>query len=136
MDMRTNGDKVEAPKRVEWVGSSRRELRQFPKGVRLVFGQAIFDAQMGVKHPAAKSLKGFGGAGVLEIAEDESGSSYRAVYTVKFEGVVYVLHAFQKKSKKGIKTPRIEIVKIRSRLREAENHYAQWKERTERQEPQ
>jgi phage-related protein len=117
------------PKRVEWVGSSRRDLRQFPKAVRLVFGQALFDAQLGDKHPAAKPLKGFGGAGVLEIVEDEAGGTYRAVYTVKFADVIYVLHAFQKKSKSRIKTPPQEIDKIRSRLKEAEKHYAEWKKR-------
>ena len=129
-------DKEKTPKRVEWVGSSRRDLRRFPKGVRLVFGQALFDAQLGSKHPDAKPLKGFGGAGVLEIVEDDAGSTYRAVYTVKFAGVIYVLHAFQKKSKRGIKTPPQEIEKVRSRLKEAENHYAQWKDRQKRQEQQ
>jgi len=129
MEMGSYDDKEERPKRVEWVGSSRRDLKRFPKGVRLVFGQALFDAQMGSKHPAAKPLKGFGGAGVLEVVEDEAGSAYRAVYAVKFAGVVYVLHAFQKKSKSGIKTPKNEIEKVRSRLKEAEKHYAQWKER-------
>ncbi|MEX2141907.1 MAG: type II toxin-antitoxin system RelE/ParE family toxin [Pirellulales bacterium] len=124
-------DKEKTPKRVEWVGSSRRDLRGFPKGVRLVFGQAIFDAQIGSKHPAAKPLKGFGGAGVLEVVEDDNGNTYRAVYTVKFAGVVYVLHAFQKKSKSGIKTPPQEIEKVRNRLKEAEKHYADWKKRQE-----
>jgi phage-related protein len=104
-----------------------------PEGISercgLVFGQALFDAQLGGKHPAARPLKGFGGAGVLEVVEDEAGSTYRAVYTVKFAGAVYVLHAFQKKSKRGIKTPPQEIDQVRSRLKEAENHYAQWKER-------
>jgi len=128
MDMGTYADKEKTPKRVEWVGSSRRDLKRFPKGVRLVFGQALFDAQLGDKHPAARPLKGFGGAGVLEIVEDEAGSTYRAVYTVKFVGVIYVLHAFQKKSKRGIKTPLQEIDTIRNRLKEAEKHYAQWQE--------
>jgi phage-related protein len=77
--MAASKDQEKKPKRVEWVGSSRRDLKQFPKGVRLVFGQALFDAQLGEKHPAAKPLKGFGGAGVLEIVEDEAGSTYRAV---------------------------------------------------------
>jgi phage-related protein len=125
--MAAGTDKAKTPKRVEWVGSSRRDLKQFPKGVRLVFGQALFDAQLGEKHPAAKPLRGFGGAGVLETVEDEAGSTYRAVYTVKLADVVYVLHAFQKKSKRGLKTPPQEIEKVRSRLKEAEKHYAQWK---------
>jgi phage-related protein len=129
--MAASKDGEKTRKRVEWVGSSRRDLKQFPKGVRLVFGQALFDAQLGEKHPAAKPLKGFGGAGVLEIVEDEAGSTYRAIYTVKLADVVYVLHAFQKKSKRGLKTPPQEIEKVRSRLKEAEKHYAQWKKRQE-----
>lgn len=116
------------PKRVFWVGTSRDDLREFPKGVRLVCGQAIFDAQMGTKHPDAKPLKGFGGAGTLEVVDSDRGNAYRAIYTVKFAGVVYVLHAFQKKSKSGVKTPQDEIDKVRRRLKEAEKHYADWKE--------
>jgi phage-related protein len=119
-------------KPLEWVGSSRRDLKRFPKPVRIVFGQALFDAQRGHKHPDAKPLKGFGGAGVLEVVEDDDGSTYRAVYTVKFAGIVYVLHAFQKKSKSGSKTPAEEIDKVRRRLKDAEKHYAQWKEHQER----
>ena len=86
-------------------------------------GQAIDDAQLGGEHPAAKALKGFGGRGVLEIVDDFDGDTYRAVYTVKFAGVVYVLHAFQKKSKKGIATPQREIDLIKARLKRAEEHY-------------
>ena len=86
------------PKPVFWIASSRKDLRRFPKGVRQTFGQALFDAQTGGKHADAKPLKGFHGAGVLEVIEDADGSTYRAVYTVKFAGAVYVLHAFQKKS--------------------------------------
>jgi phage-related protein len=126
--MSSSDRKKPKEKRVQWVESSRRDLKRFPKGVRLTFGQALFDAQRGDKHPSAKPLKGFGGAGVLEIVEDDRGSTYRAVYTVKFADVVYVLHAFQKKSKSGAKTPPEEIQKIRDRLKQAENHYAQWKQ--------
>jgi phage-related protein len=114
------------PKPLYWVSSSKKAVRGFPKEVRRTFGQALFDAQTGEKHPDAKQLKGFGGAGVLEVVEDSSGSTFRAVYTVKFAGVVYVLHAFQKKSKAGIKTPVEEIDKVRARLKEAEKHYAEW----------
>jgi phage-related protein len=123
-------DNVEGakPKPVHWIASSRKDLRKFPKPVRTTVGQALFDAQTGKKHPDAKPLKGFGGAGVLEVIEDDSGSTYRAVYTVKFAGVVYVLHAFQKKSKAGIKTPAEEIEKVRARLKEAGKHYAEWVE--------
>lgn len=111
-------------KPVQWVGSSLRDLRAFPKAVRTTVGQALFDAQSGGKHPAAKPLKGFGSAGVLEIVEDDDGSTFRAVYTVKFAGVVYVLHAFQKKSKRRIKTTPADMETIRRRLKAAEKHYA------------
>lgn len=86
-------------------------------------GQAIDDAQCGAEHPAAKALKGFRGRRVLEIVDDFDGDTYRVVYTVKFFGVVYVLHAFQKKSKKGIATPRHEVALIGTRLKRAEEHY-------------
>ncbi len=121
------------PKPVFWVASSRRDLKKFAKGVRQAVGQALFDAQTGGKHPSARPLKGFHGAGVLEVVEDDNGNTYRVVYTVKFAGAVYVLHAFQKKSKKGIKTPPEEIHKVKARLKEAAKHYAEWtkKENTE-----
>src|ERR1700676_1090242 len=96
---------MDTPKPVEWVASSRDDLREFPKDVRRVMGQAIDDAQHGGEHPSAKGLKGFGGRAVLEVVDDFDGDTYRAVYTVKFAGLIYVLHAFQKKSKKGIATP-------------------------------
>jgi phage-related protein len=86
-------------------------------------GFAINDAQNGVEHPRAKALKGFGGRSVLEVVDDEDGDTYRAVYTVRFAGAIYVLHAFQKKSKKGIETPRHEIDVIKSRLKVAEAYY-------------
>ena len=110
-------------KPVEWIGSSRDDLREFPREVRRVMGQAIDDAQHGGEHPAAKALKGFGGRGVLEVVDDFDGDTYRAVYTVKFAGVVYVLHAFQKKSRKGIATPQHEIDLIKARLKRAEEHH-------------
>ena len=114
------------PKPVFWIGASRNDLKAFPKSVRQVVEQALFDAQTGGKHPSAKPLKGFGGAGVLEIVEDYDGRAYRTVYTVKFAGVVYVLHAFPKKSKRGIKTPPVEIKKLAARLKEARKHYDEW----------
>ena len=86
-------------------------------------GFAINDAQNGGEHPRAKALRGFGGRSVLEVVDDEDGDTYRAVYTVRFAGVIYVLHAFQKKSRKGIETPRHEIELIRTRLKAAEAHY-------------
>lgn len=81
---------------------------------------------MGDKHPAAKPLKGFGGAGILEIVENHDGNAYRAVYTVRFGEVVYVLHAFQKKSKKGVATPAADIERVKARLRLAEQEYVTW----------
>ena len=81
---------------------------------------------MGEKHPDAKPLRGFGGASILEIVESENGSTYRAVYTVRFADIVYVLHVFQKKSKTGSKTPKHEIELIRSRLKIAEADYAKY----------
>ncbi len=86
-----------------WIGSTKRAVQDFPLEVRKVVGFALYQAQEGKKHIQAKPLKGFRGAGVLEIIEDYDGDTYRAVYTVKFSEVVYALHAFQKKSKKGIK---------------------------------
>ena len=111
-------------KPLEFIGSSREDLRKFPKEVRIVVGTALNSAQLGGKHPAAKPLKGFGGAGVLEIVDDFDGETYRAVYTVRFADVVYVLHAFQKKSRKGIETPRRELELIRRRYKSAEVEYS------------
>ena len=92
----------------------------FSEDVKDVFGYALHLAQRGEKHLDAKPLKGFSGTKTLEVVEDHRGDTYRAVYTVKFEGYVFVLHCFQKKSKKGIATPRLDIDKIRARLRDAE----------------
>jgi phage-related protein len=115
----------EQPRRkpLEWIGSSRRDLRRFPEDVKDEMGFALDRAQLGGKHVSAKPLKGFGGANVLAIVEDHEGDTYRAVYTVKFKLAVYVLHAFQKKSTKGIKTPHHMIELIRQRLKQAEQHY-------------
>src|SRR5271169_3068709 len=110
---------------VEWIGSARRDLRRFPEEVRRAFGQAIYEAQLGRKHPHAKPLRGFGGAQVLEIVERVDGESYRVVYTVKFTQAICVLHAFQKKAKRAIATLMHELNVIRERLRAAEQHYGQ-----------
>jgi phage-related protein len=110
-------------KLVEWIASSRDDLRSFPRTIRAAMGEAIYRAQRGGEHPAAKVLKGFGGRGVLEVVDNHAGSTFRAVYTVRFAGVVYVLHAFQKKAKKGIATPKQDIDLIRGRLKRAEDHY-------------
>lgn len=91
-----------------------------PMPVRRFFGHALDFVQRGDQHDAAKPLKGFGGAGVLEILEDDAGGTYRAVYTVRFAQAVFVLHCFRKKSKSGIATPRQDMELIRARLRAAE----------------
>lgn len=103
-----------------WIGSSRRDLRGFPRQVRRAIGQALYAAQQGETDPAAKPLKGFGGRSVVEIIAGHDGDTWRAVYTVRFAEAVYVLHAFQKKSKKGIATPRRDVGLIQRRLDEAE----------------
>jgi phage-related protein len=102
-----------------FVGSSRKDLRAFPGKVRQEIGQALFEAQLGDHPGSAKPLKGFG-SGVLEIRDNFDVGTYRAVYTIRLEGVLYVLHAFQKKSTKGIATPRRHLDLIRQRLRAAE----------------
>ena len=107
-------------KPLEWVGSSRKDMKAMPENVQDVFGFALYLAQLGEKHPDAKPLKGFSGAGVLEIIEDFSSDTYRAVYTVKFDDAVYVLHVFQKKSRRGIATPKEEIEKVKARLKMVE----------------
>ncbi len=107
-------------KPLEWIGSSYKDLMDLPVDVRKFFGFALSLAQAGDQHDDAKVLKGFGGAGVLEVVEDDSGGTYRAVYTVKFEEAVFVLHCFQKKSKRGIETPKQDMDIIRARLKLAE----------------
>jgi phage-related protein len=116
-------------KAVVWVGPTRKELRAFPRPVQRAFGLALYAAQIGETAPDAKPLKGFGGAGVLEIVEDHRGDTYRAVYTVRFATRIYVLHVFQKKSKRGIATPQKDIELVRARLRWAEQiHSGRWRE--------
>jgi phage-related protein len=107
-------------KPVVWVGSSRKDLRQFPNVVQDHMGYALYVAQQGGKHRDAKALTGFGGAGVVEIVKDYRGDTFRAVYTLRYQGAVYVLHAFQKKSKTGRETPRRDMELIKQRLREAD----------------
>jgi len=105
-----------------WVGSSKKDLLKMPEQVVDVAGYALYMAQTGHKHPNAKPLKGFGSAGVLEVVEDDDGSTYRAVYTVKFNNGVYVLHCFQKKSRKGIETSKQDKEMIEERLKMARQH--------------
>ncbi len=109
-----------------WVGSSLDDLKGFPDDVKRVIGFALHVAQAGSKHADAKPLKGFGGAGVLEVVEEHDGDTFRGVYTVRFAGAVYMLHAFKKKSRRGIRTPTNEIELVRERLRRSEEHYANW----------
>ena len=99
---------TEQAKPLFWMGSTHKDLKAFPAGVRQAVGFALFQAQLGRKHVDAKVLKGFGGAGVLEVMSDFDGDTYRTVYTVKFAGAVYALHAFQRTSDK-IKRPVILI---------------------------
>lgn len=115
------------PKKLVWVGASRKDLKSFPVSVRRTFGLALYAAQIGEWPPEAKPLRGFGGAGVLEIIEDHKGDTYRAVYTIRFAMRVYVLHAFQKKSKHGISTPGREIDLVKERLKWAELLYKEEK---------
>ena len=111
------------PKRVIWIASSREALRSFPEQVKDAVGYALYLAQIGGKDAASRPLRGFGGAGVVEVIKDFAGDTYRAVYTVKFAGFVYVLHCFQKQSKRGAETPRRDLGLIQSRLRLAERDY-------------
>jgi phage-related protein len=109
-----------------WIGSTRADLSAFPEEVKDAIGFALYVAQQGGKHAHAKPLKGFAGAGVLEVVADHDGDTYRAVYTVRLAGRVYVLHAFQKKSKTGMKTPKAEINLINSRLKRAQDEHSEW----------
>ncbi|MEO8558023.1 MAG: type II toxin-antitoxin system RelE/ParE family toxin [Rhodospirillales bacterium] len=111
------------PKPVLWVGSARRDLKALPKSVQRPVGQALYAAQCGEEYPSVKALKGFGGRSVLEIVVAQEGDAYRAVYAVRFADAIYVLHAFQKKSKKGIATPKPDMDLIRRRLVAAEQDY-------------
>ena len=110
---------------LEFIGSSKDDLSAFPLKVKQDIGFALRVAQKGDKHPAARPLKGFGGAGVLEIIADFDGGTFRAVYTVRLKGMIYVLHAFQKKSRKGIATPKSEMDKVRARLKQAQLLHAE-----------
>ena len=109
----------EQPKSVEWLGSTLDDLRDLPDPVQDDFGYALYLAQTGDKHPSAKPLKGYHGAGVLEVVARHDTDTYRAVYTVRFAEAVYVLHIFQKKSRFGIATPTGDMRLIETRLKEA-----------------
>ena len=113
-------------KPIAFVGSALDDLRDCPDEVRSDIGFALWDAQCGGKSALAKPLKGFGGAGVLEIVEAFDGEAYRAVYTVRLAGRVYVLHVFQKKSKRGVETPKADLDLIRQRLQRAQEMHKNW----------
>lgn len=116
-------------KPVVWIGNTKADLTSFPEDVKDAIGYALYITQRGGKHADAKPLRGFGGASILEIVENHVGdTTYRAVYTVRLAGQIYVLHVFQKKSKSGIKTPKPEIELIKSRLKRAEEEHARWLE--------
>lgn len=115
-------DMVNNEKPLVWIGSSKKDLMSLPVEVRKFFGHALDFAQRGDQHDAAKPLKGFGGASVLEVVERDTDGTYRAVYTVEFEDYVFVLHCFQKKSKKGIKTPKPDMDLIEKRRKAAEDY--------------
>jgi phage-related protein len=106
-------------KPLKFVGSSKKDLSAFPDEVRQEIGHGLFVAQQGERAPNVKTLQGFGGGGVVELVEDHDGNTYRCVYTTKINYLIVVLHAFQKKSKRGIETPRHEVELIHARFREA-----------------
>lgn len=113
---------------IVWIGSSRKDLRTFPEDVTDEFGFALYCVQMGSRPVAAKVLKGFGGAGVLELIAGHESGTYRVVYTITLTGRVYVLHCFQKKSKSGISHPKQDIDLIKARLRSAQELHKLWLE--------
>ena len=118
----TRPNRIAGERPLFWVGPSKSDLLDFPEAVKDEMGMALSVAQFGGKHRSAKPWKGEG-PGVLEIIEDYRGDTYRAVYTVRFEGAVYVLHSFQKKSPKGIQTAQTNIALIARRLKAAREDY-------------
>lgn len=104
-------------KPLAWIGSSKKDLLRLPAPVVDVFGYALYLAQTGKRHPNAKVLSGFGDASVVEVIESRYRGTYRAVYTTRFVRFVAVLHVFQKKSKAGVTTPKVDMAMIRDRLK-------------------
>jgi phage-related protein len=114
-------------KAVFWVGSARQDLRDFAPDVKRVMGYALYRAELGQTHPKAKPLKHLVDGTVTEIVENDESGTYRVVYTIEFKEALYVLHAFQKKSKRGISTPRHDLDTIRRRYFIARQHYRTWR---------
>jgi phage-related protein len=111
--------KGDEPRPLIWRGASKADFMAFPRTVQREMGYALFLAQAGERHSTmAKTLGGFGGATVIEVRESHEGNAYRAVYTVRYANAIYVLHAFQKKSKKGIATPKTEMDLVEKRLKD------------------
>lgn len=129
-----NGEQESKP--VVWVGPSRKDLRRFPKQVRSDIGKALYAAQQGQTDPAAKPLKGFGGAHVMEIVERHETNAYRVVYAAQLTDAIYVLHAFQKKSRKGMSTPKQDIDLIRQRLADAKRLHRERQKQDDQEETQ
>lgn len=121
-------DKLEKPKSkpIAWVGCSYDDLKEMPQEVAKEFGFALYQAQLGGKGEGVKPLSGFGGTGILEVVENYKGDTFRAVYTVRFAEAVYVLHVFQKKSKRGIATPAPDMELIKLRLKRAEEMHKEF----------
>ena len=115
-------------KRLIWIGSSRSDLKEFPDEIQDEMGHALYLAQMGDRHHHAKTFSGMGNAKVIEIREKDRSGTFRVVYTIEMTDIIFVLHAFQKKSKSGIATPKQEIDLINRRLKDAEYLYKQLKE--------
>jgi phage-related protein len=113
-------------KSLAWIGSSKEDLLKLPRKVQKEIGYALYLSQLGLEHINVKPLTGFGGRGVLEVVEDDAGGTYRAVYTIKFKEAIYVLHAFQKKAKKGKETPKEEMEIVKKRLKIAEQMHKEW----------
>jgi phage-related protein len=111
---------VSAIRQLKFVGRSKKDLSLFPDPVKQDVGHALFEAQQGRRAPSVKTMQGFGGGGVVEVVEDHDGDTYRCVYTTRLARAIYVLHAFQKKAKSGISTPKHDINLVRQRLKEAE----------------
>ena len=112
-------------KRLIWIGSSHDDLKDFPEPVRRAAGYALHLAQMGERPDRTKVLSGLGNAKIIEIRENDESGTYRTIYTVEFQGFIFVLHAFQKKSKSGIATPKQELDLIKQRVKDAKDLYKQ-----------